>query len=120
MSKDRLGVSWGYAGGIALPSVSAAREAAVFAESAGFDSLWISQAAAVDPIVALITNAVSENPGVEHPFVLNRLLNRGTDYFASDRAIANRDRAESGVRGDILIYTDGTAFTVVADNVTFE
>lgn len=74
----------------------------------------------VDPIVGLITNAVSENPGVEHPFVLTRLLNRGTDYFASDRVIANRDRAESGVRGDVLIYTKGTAFTIVADNVNYE
>lgn len=74
----------------------------------------------VDPVVALIPNAVSENPGVEHPYVLNRLRNRGTDYFASDRVIANRDRAESGVRGDVLIYTDGSAFTVIADNVRYE
>ncbi|MBZ0268089.1 hypothetical protein K8I85_08030 [bacterium] len=74
----------------------------------------------VDPVVGLITNAVSENPGVEHPYVLNRLRSRGTDYFASDRVIANRDRAESGVRGDVLIYTDGGAFTVIADNVSYE
>jgi len=74
----------------------------------------------VDPIVAMIPNAVSENPGVEHPFVLGRLRKRGTDYFASDRVIPNRDRAESGVRGDVLLYTDGAAFTVVVDNIVYE
>jgi beta-lactamase superfamily II metal-dependent hydrolase len=74
----------------------------------------------VDPVIALITNAVSENPGVQHPYVLGRLRKRGTDYFASDRVIPNRDRAESGVRGDVLIFTDGSAFTVVADNVFYE
>lgn len=74
----------------------------------------------VDPVIGLITNAVSENPGVEHPYVMNRLRARGTDYFASDRVIANRDRAESGVRGDVLIYTDGTAFTVIAENIRYE
>lgn len=74
----------------------------------------------VDPIVGMIPNAVSENPGVEHPFVLNRLRNRGSDYFASDRVLANRDRALSGVRGDVLLYTDGSAFTVIADNVSYE
>jgi hypothetical protein len=74
----------------------------------------------VDPIVAMIPNAVSENPGVEHPYVLGRLRKRGTDYFASDRVIPNRDRAESGVRGDVLLWTDGSAFTVVVDNVVYE
>jgi len=74
----------------------------------------------VDPRVALVTNAVSENPGVEHPFVLERLLKRGTDYFASDRVIPNRDRAESGVRGDVMIWTDGGAYTFVVDNIVFE
>jgi len=74
----------------------------------------------VDPIVGLIPNAVSENPGVEHPFVMGRLRNRGSDYFASDRVIANRDRALPGVRGDVLIYTDGSAFTVIAANVSYE
>ena len=74
----------------------------------------------VDPIVAMIPNAVSENPGVEHPFVLGRLLKRGTDYFASDRVLPNRDRAESGVRGDVLLYTDGGGFTIVVDNIVYE
>lgn len=50
---DRLGVSWGYAGGTTLASVEAATEAARYANDSGFDSLWISHAKAVDPIVAL-------------------------------------------------------------------
>ncbi len=74
----------------------------------------------VDPVVGLVPNAVSENPGVEHPFVLRRLINLGADYYASDRVIANLDRAEPGVRGDVLLYTDGGAFTVIADNVRYE
>jgi competence protein ComEC len=74
----------------------------------------------VQPRVGLISNAVSENPGVEHPFVLNRLLNRGIDYYASDRAEPNRARELPGVRGDILVYTDGTDFSVVAENVRYE
>lgn len=74
----------------------------------------------VDPTVAFIPNAVSENPGVEHPFVLGRLLRRGTDYFASDRVIPNRDRALSGVRGDVMLYTDGGPFTIVVDNIVYE
>jgi F420-dependent oxidoreductase-like protein len=36
-----------------LATVEAAREAARFANASGFDSLWISQAMGVDPIVAL-------------------------------------------------------------------
>lgn len=74
----------------------------------------------VDPVMALIPNAISENPGVEHPFVLQRLRNFGIDYFASDRVIPNRDRALPGVRGDVQIYTDGQAWTVVVDNITYE
>jgi F420-dependent oxidoreductase-like protein len=50
---DRLGVRWGYAGGTTLASVAEARDAARYANDAGFDSLWISHAKAVDPIVAL-------------------------------------------------------------------
>ncbi|MCH9673188.1 MAG: TIGR03564 family F420-dependent LLM class oxidoreductase [Gammaproteobacteria bacterium] len=53
MTQDRLGVRWGLAGGTALVSVDAVREAARFANDAGFDGLWISHAMAVDPIVAL-------------------------------------------------------------------
>ncbi len=74
----------------------------------------------VDPVVGLIPNAVSENPGVENPLVLNRLRNLGIDYFASDRAIPNRERSLPGVRGDIVLYTDGGAFTIIAENVRYE
>lgn len=54
---DRLGVRWGLAGGVAIASVAEARAVARFADTAGFDSLWISHAAAVDPIVALACSA---------------------------------------------------------------
>src|SRR3954451_24107396 len=50
---DRLGVRWGLAGGVALASIEEVREVARYAVGAGFDSLWISHANAVDPIVAL-------------------------------------------------------------------
>jgi len=52
-TSDRLGVRWGLAGGIALASIEEVREVAGYAVTAGFDSLWISHANAVDPIVAL-------------------------------------------------------------------
>ena len=74
----------------------------------------------IRPTVGLITNAISENGGVEHAYVLGRLRNRGIDYYASDRVIPNRDRALSGVRGDVIVYTDGSGFTVVARDVRFE
>jgi len=50
---DRLGVRWGYAGGTTLGSVADVADAATYADGSGFDSLWISHAKAVDPIVAL-------------------------------------------------------------------
>ncbi len=53
MSNDRFGLRWGYAGGTNLASLDQARAAASFAEKAGFDSLWISHAMGVDPVVAL-------------------------------------------------------------------
>jgi F420-dependent oxidoreductase-like protein len=56
---DRLGVRWGLAGGVALRSVEEVREVARYAVDAGFDSLWISHANAVDPIVALAAAADS-------------------------------------------------------------
>lgn len=52
-SSDRLGVKWGLAGGVALASIEEVRDVARYANDAGFDSLWISHANAVDPIVAL-------------------------------------------------------------------
>jgi len=54
---DRLGVRWGLAGGIALSSIDEVRDVTRFAVEAGFDSLWISHANAVDPIVALAATA---------------------------------------------------------------
>jgi competence protein ComEC len=75
---------------------------------------------ATDPVVALITNSVLENPGVMHPYVLGRLRGLGIDYFASDRAIPNRDRALPGIRGDIRIRTDGQDFTVSAERIRYE
>jgi 5,10-methylenetetrahydromethanopterin reductase len=53
MSGERLGVSWGMAGGIAISSITEAVEVARYANAAGFDGLWISHSNAVDPIVAL-------------------------------------------------------------------
>ena len=53
MANDRFGIHWGYAGGSALASIEEARNAAKFAEIAGFDSLWISHATGIDPVVAL-------------------------------------------------------------------
>ena len=53
MANDRFGIRWGLAGGTTLATVEAARDAARFAEAAGFDSVWISHGMAVDPIVAL-------------------------------------------------------------------
>jgi F420-dependent oxidoreductase-like protein len=54
---DRLGVRWGLAGGVALRTMDEVREVTTYAVAAGFDSLWISHANAVDPIVALAATA---------------------------------------------------------------
>jgi len=59
---DRLGVRWGLAGGVAIASVAEAREVTSWAATAGFDSLWISQSTAVDPIVALAAAAIEAEP----------------------------------------------------------
>lgn len=53
MTGDRLGVRWGLSGGIALRTIAQAREAASFAQTCGFDTLWISHGSAVQPMVAL-------------------------------------------------------------------
>ena len=53
-------------------------------------------------------------------FVLNRLRNHGIDYYASDRVIPNRPRDLPGVRGEVLVYTDGNDYTVVVENVRYE
>lgn len=54
---DRFGVRWGLAGGTTLRSIDEVRETTRYAVAAGFDGLWISQAMAVDPIVALASVA---------------------------------------------------------------
>lgn len=54
---DRLGVRWGLAGGTALSTVAEVRELARWAGQAGFDGFWVSQANAVDPVVALAAAA---------------------------------------------------------------
>ena len=56
-TRDRLGVRWGLAGGVALTSIAEVRDVARYADAAGFDSLWISHANAVDPVVALASVA---------------------------------------------------------------
>ena len=53
MAHDRLGVRWGLAGGTTLATVEDVRAVARFADAAGFESLWVSHAMAVHPIVAL-------------------------------------------------------------------
>jgi 5,10-methylenetetrahydromethanopterin reductase len=53
MTNDRFGIRWGLAGGTTLASIDEARDAARFAEKAGFDSFWISHAMGIDPILAL-------------------------------------------------------------------
>ena len=50
---DRFGARWGLAGGVALASIPEVVAVARYADASGFDSLWISHANAVDPIVAL-------------------------------------------------------------------
>lgn len=53
MSNDRFGMRWGLAGGTTLASIAEVRAAARFAVSGGFDSFWVSHAAAIEPILAL-------------------------------------------------------------------
>ncbi|MDG2111064.1 MAG: TIGR03564 family F420-dependent LLM class oxidoreductase [Actinomycetota bacterium] len=53
MTGERLGVTWGLAGGVAIASIDEAVEVARYANAADFDGLWISHSNAVDPIVAL-------------------------------------------------------------------
>ncbi len=48
-----FGVRWGLAGGVALASIDEVRQAARWADEAGFEGFWVSQSTAVDPVVAL-------------------------------------------------------------------
>lgn len=63
MTNDRFGIRWGLAGGTTLASMDEARDAARFAEKAGFDSFWISHAMGIDPVVALACIG-SDYPGL--------------------------------------------------------
>lgn len=54
---DRFGIRWGLAGGVALRSIAEVRELGAWASGAGFDSYWVSQGGAVDPVVALAAAA---------------------------------------------------------------
>lgn len=66
MSAGRpLGVRWGLAGGTALGSVAEVERLARWAGETGFDSFWVSQANAVDPLVALAAAAEACRPLVE-------------------------------------------------------
>lgn len=93
MANDRFGMRWGLAGGTALASVEAARQAGRFAVSGGFDSFWISHANAVDPIVALACIAEDVAP----------LLEVGTSvtplYGRHPIALAQIARTAQGVLG---------------------
>ena len=60
---ERFGVRWGLAGGVALATIDEVREVTAYAVDAGFDSLWISHANAVDPLVALAATA-TDNAGL--------------------------------------------------------
>lgn len=60
-----LGVTWGLAGGVALRSIDEVRTAGRWAAEAGFQSFWISQSTAVDPLVALAAAAGDLEPLVE-------------------------------------------------------
>jgi 5,10-methylenetetrahydromethanopterin reductase len=49
---ERLGMRWGFGAGTDLRSIAEAREAARWADAAGFDGLWISHASGVDSTMA--------------------------------------------------------------------
>ncbi len=49
---ERFGMRWGFGAGTDIASVAEAREAARWADAAGFDGLWISHANGVDPVLA--------------------------------------------------------------------
>ncbi len=56
-SRHQLGVTWGLAGGTELSTVEQVGQLAAWAGDVGFDSFWVSQANAVDPVVALAAAA---------------------------------------------------------------
>jgi competence protein ComEC len=64
------------------------------------------------PRIGLIPNSMAENPGVFSQTVLNSLLARGIDYYASDHAYRNPGRYDAAVDGNLSVTTDGETFTV--------
>ncbi len=60
----RLGVRWGHAAGTGVQSLDDLRRQAAWAQTAGFDSFWLSQIFGVDPLVALAVIA-DDVPGFE-------------------------------------------------------
>ncbi len=64
------------------------------------------------PRIGLIPNSMAENPGVFSQTVLNSLLGRGIDYYASDHAYRNPGRYDDALDGNLSVSTDGTTFTV--------
>lgn len=64
------------------------------------------------PRIGLIPNSMAENPGVFSQTVLNSLLGRGIDYYASDHAYRNPGRYDDPLDGNLSVTTDGTTFTV--------
>jgi competence protein ComEC len=64
------------------------------------------------PRLGLIPNSMAENPGVFSQTVLNSLLGRGIDYYASDHAYRNPGRYDDALDGNLSVTTDGMTFTV--------
>ncbi len=62
VTSGALGCRWGYGAGTAVGDLDSLREQATWAESAGFDSFWVSQIFGVDPIVAISAIAAA-HPG---------------------------------------------------------
>ncbi len=116
-SGDRLGVRWGYAGGTDLATVGEARAAARVAVAAGFDGLWISQAKAVDPIVALVA-AADECEGLievgtsvvplygRHPLPLAQLAMTAQSRFGGRFTLGVGAAAAAGVTNELGLSWD--------------
>jgi beta-lactamase superfamily II metal-dependent hydrolase len=64
------------------------------------------------PRIGLIPNSMAENPGVFSQTVLNSLLSRGIDYYASDHAYRNPGRYDDALDGNLSVTTDGTTFAL--------
>ena len=104
---DRLGVRWGLAGGIALTTIDEVRDVTRYAVAAGFDSLWISHANAVDPIVALAAVAAETDGLAEvgtsvvplygrHPIGVAQLARTAQSALGRSLHAGHRRRVASG------------------------